>query len=250
VKIDRLTVSIKGKTLLKDFSLSISPKQVHVLMGPNGSGKSSLALTLAGQPDYQVMSGQVLVDGQDWLKLSAEERARQGLILAFQNPVEVPGVKVNQFLRQAYLNRFKGSLNKYPSALEFFGYLEKLSKKLELDVGFLKRGLNENFSGGEKKRLEMLQLLVLAPRFAVLDEIDSGLDADALKLMKKTIAWLQTKHQTGILLITHHLRILKYVQPYKIHIMIDGCLKKSGGVELLKTIEKKGFKSSFEKEDL
>ena len=243
MQFDGLTVSAQGKIIVDNFSLVIKPGEVHCLFGPNGSGKSSLSLAVVGHPDYQIKQGKLLIDGENWLEYSPEKRARKGLFLQFQQPVEVPGVRVHQFLRQAYLSREWPEAHKRLSAFEFFQYLEKLASFVDLKLAFLQRGLNEGFSGGEKKRLEVLQMLVLAPRFAILDELDSGLDFDALQILTQQIKTLQQQHQTGILLITHNAKILDYLQPDFVHVMIKGRITQTAGVELIKKLEKTGYQA-------
>ena len=243
MQFDGLTVSAQGKIIVDNFSLVIKPGELHCLFGPNGSGKSSLSLAVVGHPDYQIKQGKLLIDGENWLKYSPEQRARKGLFLQFQQPVEVPGVRVYQFLRQAYLSREWPEAHKRLSAFEFFQYLENLASFVDLKLAFLQRGLNEGFSGGEKKRLEVLQMLVLAPRFAILDELDSGLDFDALQILTQQIKTLQQQHQTGILLITHNAKIIEYLQPNFVHVMIKGRITQTGGVELIEKLEKTGYQA-------
>lgn len=245
LQISSLSVEIEAKLVVSNFALTIQQGECHVLMGPNGSGKSSLAYALAGHPSYRVTQGTVLLDGKDLLALSPDQRAQIGLLLAFQYPVSVPGLSVWQFLWQAYQQRFKidvpQSGKKIAKAIHFIAYLEKVAKKVRMPAEMLKRGLNEGFSGGEKKRLEMLQLLVLEPRFAILDETDSGLDIDAIKVVAKNITQLVRELGTGCLIITHYQRLLKYMVPDKIHIMSGGTIVESGDKELATTVEKTGY---------
>lgn len=245
LQVDQLSVVVEDKQVVNQFSLELKPAECHVLMGPNGSGKSSLANALAGHPQYQVTHGTVILGNLDLLTLSPDERALQGLMLAFQNPIEVPGLKVWQFLWQAYQQHFAQKRpnqgKKITKALEFIQYLEQLMKQVGLPPEMLKRGLNEGFSGGEKKRLELLQLLTLEPRVAILDETDSGLDLDAIKIVGKVIAQLQKKYQTACLVITHYQRLLANIKPDKLHILINGQVVRTGGAELVKEIEQSGY---------
>jgi len=245
LKIANLTVTIQDKLVVDGFSLTIPPGSCHVLMGPNGSGKSSLAYALAGHPQYLVTSGSVKIGNTDILELSPDERAQLGLFLAFQNPVEVPGLTVWQFLWQAYQQRFTNEKPKsgkvLKKAIEFFRHLEGLSEQVGLPKESIQRGLNEGFSGGEKKRLEMLQLLVLEPKFAILDESDSGLDIDAIKRVAQNIQTLIAEYNTACLVITHYQRLANYLTTDRVHIMVKGSIVDSGSSDLLKKIEKTGY---------
>ncbi len=244
-RIDSLSVQIEGKEVVSNFSLIIEPGECHVLMGPNGSGKSSLAYALAGHPSYTVTQGSVFLESKDLLELSPDQRAQLGLLLAFQYPVSVPGLSVWQFLWQAYQQRFSTDLpkngKKITKAIDFIKYLEKLAKQVRMPAEMIKRGLNEGFSGGEKKRLEMLQLLVLEPKFAILDETDSGLDIDAIKIVAKNISRLVQELGVGCLIITHYQRLLRYVVPDQIHIMSAGTIVQSGDYSLAEELEKTGY---------
>jgi len=246
--IKNLSIRVGHKLLLKQIDLQIRPGEIHALMGPNGSGKSSLALSLAGHPDYQVVKNQstipqMTLDGQDLLNLSPDKRAGLGLFLAFQQPAEVPGVRINQFLRQAHQTLFGAkSRKKYASAYQFYKFLDHVAEEIGVNQNLLNRNLNEGFSGGEKKQLEMLQLVVLEPKYAILDETDSGLDVDALKIVAKAVKLVQTKSKTGVLIITHYLRILEHIRPEFVHLLIKGQIKESGGYELAKKLEKIGYK--------
>lgn len=244
LKIDQLRVKVEDQQILNGVSLTVKSGEVHAVMGPNGSGKSTLAYTLAGHPAYEVTAGQVKLGRKNLLKLSPDERSQAGLFLAFQYPVEVPGVKVQNFLRQAYRARFKDRKNKqFDSVLKFREHLQQLAQELNVDSQLLKRGLNEGFSGGEKKRLEILQMAVLEPKFAVLDETDSGLDIDAIKAVAAGIKKIISQHQTGVLLITHYQRILDYIQPDQVHVVVKGEVVKSGAKKLVSQLEKSGYRA-------
>ncbi len=242
--IDSLQAKIADKQILRGISLSVKPGEIHAIMGPNGSGKSTLAYTLAGHPSYEVTGGSVTFAHKSILELSPDERAKAGLFLAFQYPIEIPGVRVQNFLRLAYEARFADQPErKFPSVLKFREHLESLADELHVKKELLKRGLNEGFSGGEKKRLEILQMAVLEPVFAVLDETDSGLDVDAIKAVAEGVKKIVAKYHTGIIVITHYQRILKYLQPNFVHILENGKISKSGGAELAEHIETKGYQT-------
>ncbi|NCN82705.1 MAG: Fe-S cluster assembly ATPase SufC [Candidatus Pacebacteria bacterium] len=238
-----LAVSIDEKQILKGVSLVVNPGETHAIMGPNGSGKSTLAYALAGHPSYTILSGsKVTLDGEDIISLSPDERAQKGLFLAFQYPVEVPGVSVQNFLRQAYQARFASEPRRlFKTVLEFRKHLQAIADELEISQAFLTRGLNEGFSGGEKKQLEILQLAVLEPKYVVLDETDSGLDIDAIKKVAKAVALLQKKLSLGVLVITHYQRILQYLKPDFVHVVVAGKIKQSGGPQLVEQLEKTGY---------
>ena len=243
-----LHVNVEDKPILKGIDLKVASGEVHAVMGPNGSGKSTLALTLMGHPRYRVEAGSATFDGKDLLSLPVDERARMGMFLAFQYPVAVPGVSVANFLRTAINARraVNGEKNDMPIP-QFRKMLKEKTKLLEFDDSFLSRSLNEGFSGGEKKRLEMLQMHMFQPRFAVLDETDSGLDIDALKTVAQGIEALRGP-EVGILLITHYERILKYVQPDYVHVLLEGRIVRTGGRELAAELESKGY--DFVREEL
>lgn len=236
LEIKNLHVSLKGKEILRGLNLKLEPGKVHALMGPNGSGKTTLASVLMGNPGYEVNSGEILLDGKDIIKLSADERAKLGLFLSFQNPVEIEGVKISSFLRQAYNSLHTKKL----SILEFQELLEKKAQELQIPREFLSRYLNKDFSGGEKKKAEILQLLVLNPKIAVLDETDSGLDIDSLKLVAEGINKFMATDK-AVLIITHYKRILEYVKPDKVSIMINGKIALEGTGALVDELEKKGY---------
>lgn len=228
--------------ILHGVDLEIKPGEVHAIMGPNGSGKSTLAYTLAGHPFYEVSQGKVVIDEADLLAMSPDQRAAAGLFLAFQYPVEVPGVKVQNFLRLAYNARFANQPERlFPTVLAFRKHLQQLAAELKVNPELLKRGLNEGFSGGEKKRVEILQMAVLEPKYAILDETDSGLDVDAMKAVSAGVEHIRQKHQTGVIVITHYQRILKYLQPDFVHVVKAGKIIQSGGRELAEKLEKEGY---------
>ena len=239
LQIKDLAAGINNKQILQGVNLAIHSGELHVVMGPNGAGKSTLANVLAGHPSYQVTRGQILLNDVNLLEMSPDERAQAGLFLAFQYPIEVPGVKVLQFLWQVYKVMGKTQVT---SILEFRDYLEKLAAELKLNPDLLKRGLNEGFSGGEKKRLEILQMAVMEPKFAILDETDSGLDIDAVKQVAQGVKTMQKKFKMGILLITHYQRILQYLQPDKVHVMKAGKIVESGGNEVANKLEESGYR--------
>jgi Fe-S cluster assembly ATP-binding protein len=234
--IQNLKVSTESKKILKGVSLKIKPGEIHVLMGPNGSGKSTLSLALMGHPRYKITSGRVKLDGRDITHLSPDKRAKQGLFLAMQNPVALPGVSVANFLRTSLKN-----LKREVGPTELVKNLKTKMADLKIDEGFASRGINDGFSGGEKKKTEVLQLSILEPKYAILDETDSGLDIDALKLVASQIK-KASGPKVGILLITHYQRILKYIRPDYVHILVDGEIVKSGTNRLADQVEKKGYK--------
>jgi len=236
LQIKKLQVSIEKREIISGVSLTIKPGEFHVVMGPNGSGKSTLTSAIMGHPAYNV-SGSVLLNKENLLDLPPEDRAKRGLLLAFQNPIAVPGVTISNFLRTAYRELFQ---NEKFDALAFHQQLKTSAQELKLDETFLRRAINDGFSGGEKKKLEMLQLLVLKPRFAIFDEIDTGLDVDALKLVANGINKLQNLG-CGVLLITHYQRILNYVKPQFVHVLVSGVFVKEGGPEIVHLIEKEGY---------
>ncbi|MDY6774195.1 MAG: Fe-S cluster assembly ATPase SufC [Candidatus Nanohaloarchaea archaeon] len=238
LEISDLEVEVEGEEIVKGVDLEVEQGEVHALMGPNGSGKSTLAHALMGHPDYEVTGGEALMDGNDLLQLEPDERARSGLFLAFQYPSEIPGVTVSNFLRTATNARMPED-----EEVEVEEFQEKLEEKMELldiDSSFAERYLNEGFSGGEKKRTEILQLAVLQPEIAVLDEVDSGLDIDALKTVADGIEALRGE-EIGFLMITHYQRILDYVEPDRVHVMIDGEIVEEGGKELAEELEDRGY---------
>jgi Fe-S cluster assembly ATP-binding protein len=242
LSIKNLEVSIENRAILNGVSLSIKPGELHAIMGPNGSGKSTLAYTLAGHPAYTVTAGKISIGDQDVLDLSPDERAKMGLFLAFQYPVEVPGVTVQNFLRHAHQARFADQPEKlFAKVIDFRKHALHLADEFEVDPTMLTRGLNEGFSGGEKKRLEILQMAVLEPKFAILDETDSGLDIDAIKVVARGVNKIRQKYQTGMLVITHYQRILEYLSPDFVHVLVKGKVVESGGPELVGRLEAEGY---------
>ena len=236
----RLHVRVNGKPILKGLSLSMSAGEVHAIMGPNGSGKSTLANVLAGHPGYEITQGSILFQGQDLNGLAPEERAHAGVFMAFQHPIEIPGVTNMEFLKAANDSRLAARDLEPFSALEFMKKVRTLAASLDLDAEFLKRGVNEGFSGGERKRNEILQLLLLEPRLAVLDETDSGLDIDALR----TVADGVNRFHAGtnaVLLITHYQRLLNHVVPDHVHVLADGRIVESGDGGLAHALEERGY---------
>lgn len=236
LKIQNLSVWAEDKQILDGVSVTLSPGKISVLLGPNGSGKSTLGLALAGSPNYRV-TGKALLGSKNLLKLKPDERARAGLFLAYQQPLAVSGVPITQFLRLAYNNTHP---KKTMSVLEFRDYLQTEAGKVGLKAGLLSRSLNEGFSGGEKKRTEMLQLSALKPKFAILDEIDSGLDADGIKKVAASVNLL-VKEGLGVLVITHYSRLLDFLKPDNVHVLHNGRIVDAGGKGLVQKIDKKGY---------
>jgi Fe-S cluster assembly ATP-binding protein len=248
LEIRNLHVSVEGREILKGLDLAVTQGEVHAIMGPNGSGKSTLAYTLTGHPKYVVTDGDVLLNGQSVLDMSPDERARAGLFLAFQYPVSVPGVSMANFLRLAYRS-VKGNTSAPESRREEVLSIPKFRKMmrekmamLKVDESFATRYLNEGFSGGEKKRAEILQMAVLEPQIAILDETDSGLDIDALRVVSEGVNLLRGPN-LGLLVITHYQRILNYIKPDFVHVLVDGRIVQSGGPELALELESKGYES-------
>ena len=237
LQIEDLHVEVEGREILKGLNLSIDKGDIHALMGPNGSGKSTLAYVLTGRPGYEVTQGKVLYKGEDVLELAPDERAQRGIFLAFQYPTEVPGVSVVNFLRTAY-NAIHPDEQK--SAMAFRMYLQEKIDLLEIPSELVDRYVNQGFSGGEKKRNEILQMAVLRPELAIMDETDSGLDIDALKHVSAGVNKLAGP-DVGILLITHYQRLLNYIRPTTVHVLIAGRILKSGGFELAEELEAEGY---------
>jgi Fe-S cluster assembly ATP-binding protein len=240
LEIRDLYVSVEGKEILKGVSLTVNQGEVHALMGPNGSGKSTLAYTLLGHSKYKVTKGDILVDGQSILSYPPDKRAKSGLFLAFQYPITVPGVTMFSFLRAAYNSVHTDEKNQAPTLFEFREAMNEKMKLLGVDESFMNRYLNEGFSGGEKKRAEILQLALMKPKFAILDETDSGLDIDALRVVAEGVTKIAGS-DLGVLIITHYQRILKYIKPNFVHVLYDGKITASGGEELSLKLEEKGY---------
>ena len=241
LEIKNLHVSVEGKPILKGLNLKVGKGEVHALMGPNGSGKSTLANSLMGNPKYEITDGQILLNGEDILELSADERGRKGLFLAFQYPTAIPGVSLANFLRMALNARRKEMGEEKPiPPKEFRTLVKEQMALLKMDESFAGRYINDGFSGGEKKRAEILQMAVLRPEIAVLDETDSGLDIDALRIVSDGVNALSGQ-DLGVLLITHYQRILNYIKPQFVHVLVDGRIVKSGGPELAHELEAQGY---------
>ena len=240
LEIKNLHAGIDGKEILKGLNLQINKGEVHAIMGPNGSGKSTLAKVLAGHPSYEVLQGEVIYEGKNLLELEPDERAKEGIFLAFQYPVEVPGVSNSQFLRLAYNEKMRHLGEEELDPLEFNDYLKEKAKIVEMSSDFFKRSVNEGFSGGEKKRNEILQMAVLEPKLAVLDETDSGLDIDALRIVAGGVNKLRDAEK-AIILVTHYQRLLNYITPDFVHVLANGKIVKQGGKELALELEEKGY---------
>jgi Fe-S cluster assembly ATP-binding protein len=236
LEIRDLHVAVEDKEILRGVNLTVAAGQTHAIMGPNGSGKSTLAYAIAGHPKYDVTKGEVLLDGENVLSMAVDERARAGLFLAMQYPVEVPGVSVSNFLRSA-VTAVRGEA---PKLREFAKDMRAAMDELQIDPAFAQRNVNEGFSGGEKKRHEILQLDMLKPKIAVLDETDSGLDIDALKVVAAGVNKFRTD-ETGVLLITHYTRILRYVKPDHVHVFTGGRIVEEGGPDLADQLEAEGY---------
>ena len=251
LSIKNLRASVEGKEILKGLNLEVKAGEVHAIMGPNGSGKSTLAAALTGKDNYDVTDGEVLFDGKDLLELSPEDRAREGIFLAFQYPVEIPGVSNINFLRTA-LNEIRNYKNlPQLEAKEFLKLVKERQKLVEFDAALTNRSLNEGFSGGEKKRNEIFQLAMLEPKLSILDETDSGLDIDALRIVSQGVNKLRSE-KNAFIIITHYQRLLEYIVPDFVHVLYNGQIVKSGGKELALELEEKGYdwlkESSKEKE--
>ena len=240
LEIKDLHAGVEGKEILKGFNLTVLPGEVHAIMGPNGSGKSTLAQILAGRDGYEVTRGQALFEGRDLLEMDPEERAREGVFLAFQYPIEIPGVNSTYFLKAAVNEIRKHRGEQELDAMEFLTLVKEKMKLLELKEDLLRRSVNEGFSGGEKKRNEIFQMAVLEPRLAILDETDSGLDIDALKVVANGVNRLKGPDR-GQVVITHYQRLLDYIVPDQVHVLCDGRIVRSGGKELALELEEKGY---------
>ncbi len=240
LEIKNLRVAVGGKEILKGINLKVNAGEVHAVMGPNGSGKSTLAQVLAGHPSYQVLEGEVLYQGKDLLEMAPEDRAKKGVFMAFQYPVEIPGVSNAYFLRSAYneIRRHRGL--EELDAMEFLKLLRQKMKVMHMDQTLINRPVNEGFSGGEKKKNEIFQMAVLEPLLAILDETDSGLDIDALKVVAEGVNNLR-RPENATVLITHYQRVLNYITPDFVHVLVDGKIVRSGGKELALELEDKGY---------
>ena len=240
LEIRNLHAGIDGTDILKGIDLTVNKGEIHAIMGPNGSGKSTLAKVLAGHPQYEVTAGEILYEGRNLLELSPDERAREGVFMAFQYPIEVPGVSNAQFLRLAYNEKRKHLGEEELDPLEFKDLLKERAKVVEMDASFMTRSVNEGFSGGEKKRNEILQMAVLQPKLAVLDETDSGLDIDALRVVANGVNQLLTP-DNAIIVVTHYQRLLNYIVPDFVHVLANGRIVREGGKELAMELESKGY---------
>jgi Fe-S cluster assembly ATP-binding protein len=240
LEIRNLYASVDGNEILKGIDLTVSKGEIHAIMGPNGSGKSTLAKVLAGHPAYEVTQGEVLFEGKNLLEMTPDERAREGVFMAFQYPIEVPGVSNAQFLRLAYNEKQKHLGQDELDPLEFKDLLKARAKVVEMDSSFMTRSVNEGFSGGEKKRNEILQMAVLEPRLAILDETDSGLDIDALRVVANGVNQLHTP-ENAMIVVTHYQRLLNYIVPDFVHVLAQGRIAREGGKELALELEQKGY---------
>lgn len=240
LKIENLAVSVEGNKILKGINLEVNPGEVHAIMGPNGSGKSTLAGALAGRDEYEIESGTARFGGKDLFELDPEERAREGLFLAFQYPIEIPGVSNMNFLKAALNEIRKHHGEKELSSIDFLTLVKETARKMGIDQALLSRSVNEGFSGGEKKRNEIFQLLLLQPKLAILDETDSGLDIDALKIVSEGVNKFKSDEHS-VVVITHYQRLLNYIVPDFVHVLWNGRIVKSGGKELALELEAKGY---------
>ncbi|WP_169974404.1 Fe-S cluster assembly ATPase SufC [Tautonia rosea] len=244
LEIKNLRVAVEGKEILKGVDLTLRQGEVHALMGPNGSGKSTLSYALMGHPNYEILEGSATLNGVDLLEMEADERAKAGLFLAFQYPTSIPGVTVANFLRHAVTNVRNPDRKEGEELIpmrEFRKDLRSVMNELGMDPEFARRYLNEGFSGGEKKRAEVLQLAMLQPSFAILDETDSGLDIDAVRIVSEGVNRVAERQGTGVLVITHYQRILTYIQPQFVHILFGGRIVENGGPELVDQLEREGY---------
>lgn len=240
LKIENLHASVEGKSILKGINLEVKPGEVHAIMGPNGSGKSTLASVIAGKEEYEVTDGKILLENEDIEELAAEERAHKGVFLSFQYPIEIPGVSVTNFIKTAInATRKAKGIDDMP-AKDMLKMIREKAELLEIDRKFLSRSLNEGFSGGEKKRNEIFQMAMLEPKLAILDETDSGLDIDALRIVSNGVNKLKSK-DNAVIVITHYQRLLDYIVPDFVHVLYNGRIVKSGGKELAHQLEEKGY---------
>jgi Fe-S cluster assembly ATP-binding protein len=240
LKINNLHASIEDKEILKGINLEIKAGEVHAIMGPNGAGKSTLSSIIAGNENYEISEGEILLEGEDISELAPEERAHKGIFLSFQYPVEIPGVSVTNFMKTALNEHRKANGLEEMPANEMLKMIREKSELLEIDRKFLSRSLNEGFSGGEKKRNEIFQMAMLQPKLAILDETDSGLDIDALRIVANGVNKLKSS-ENAVLVITHYQRLLEYIVPDFVHVLMDGKIVKSGGKELALELEEKGY---------
>lgn len=246
LEIKNLSVKIENKIILNEFNLKINSGEVHVIMGPNGTGKSTLSKVIMGDPSYEVISGDILLNGKSILEMSVDERANAGIFLAMQSPIEIEGVSNADFLRSASYSKDKDNFK----LMQFIKDIEKYSDKLKLNRDFIHRGVNEGFSGGERKKNEILQMYMLKPNIVLLDEIDSGLDVDSLKIVGENITEYKEKENCGILAITHYQRLLDYIKPDFVHIMMNGQIIKSGDASLVQYIEENGYEKIDKKNQI
>jgi Fe-S cluster assembly ATP-binding protein len=240
LSIKNIHASVEGKQILRGINLDVQPGEIHAIMGPNGSGKSTLASVLAGREEYEVTEGSVEFDGKDMFELSPEDRAREGLFLAFQYPVEIPGVSTTNFIKTALNEKRKYNGQEPLDAVSFLKMMKQKIDLVEIDKSLLTRSINEGFSGGEKKRNEIFQMAMLEPKLAILDETDSGLDIDALRIVANGVNKLRTPER-GVIVITHYQRLLDYLQPDFVHVLVNGRIVKSGTKELALELEEKGY---------
>ena len=239
LEIKNLKAEVEGKEILKGINLTVNSGEIHALMGPNGAGKSTLGEVLIGHPNYKITDGKIMINGKDITYAAPEERARAGLFLAFQNPITVSGVKISTFLRMAYNNLYP---NEKMPLKEFFNMVKGVMKDVDMDESFISRAINDGFSGGERKRFEVLQMVILKPKIVILDEIDSGLDVDALKLVSAEIKKMYNEN-VGFLIITHYQRILKDIAPEFVHVLKDGKIVMNGDKTVSDRIEDEGYDS-------
>ncbi|MDC0614517.1 Fe-S cluster assembly ATPase SufC [Schleiferiaceae bacterium] len=240
IKINNLQARVEDKEILKGINLEVNPGEIHAIMGPNGSGKSTLSSVIAGREDYEVTGGSIDFEGEDLMDLDPEERAHKGIFLSFQYPVEIPGVTVSNFIKTAINESRKGRGEEPMKAREMLAKMREKTALLEMDKSYLSRSLNEGFSGGEKKRNEIFQMAMLEPKLAILDETDSGLDIDALRIVAGGVNKLRTA-DNAVVVITHYQRLLDYIKPDFVHVLFNGKIVKSGGPELAHELEEKGY---------
>ena len=240
IKLNNLQARVEDKEILKGINLEINPGEIHAIMGPNGSGKSTLSSVIAGREDYEVTGGSIDFEGEDLMDLDPEERAHKGIFLSFQYPVEIPGVTVSNFIKTAINESRKGRGEEPMEAREMLAKMREKTALLEMDKSYLSRSLNEGFSGGEKKRNEIFQMAMLEPKLAILDETDSGLDIDALRIVAGGVNKLRSA-DNAVVVITHYQRLLDYIKPDFVHVLFNGRIVKSGGPELAHELEEKGY---------